>query len=46
MRMQHGFEMDPDFHGPQADCRALLAVIEGDLSAYMDRDLDRQRGIS
>lgn len=35
--------MDPVFNGPEADCRALLAVIEGDLSAYMNRDLDRQR---
>ena len=36
--------MDPDFHGPEADCRALLAVIEGDQQTSRDADRIRETG--
>lgn len=37
----HGKAMAPDSLAPNGDCEALLNVIEGDVAAYMAKDIER-----
>lgn len=41
MRDEGRTHMDPEFIGPEEECRAILDVVEDDVRAFMAKDLDR-----